>query len=79
MPKLHKMVNGKRVDLTEKEEEEVRAEWKENTEKSNEERLRKKVLAERKRELKLKLAENLGVDVSEIDLLIGKADELLGN
>jgi len=77
MSKLHKMVNGNKVLLTEDEELILKAEWEKNRIEHDKRRLKIKADKERKSELKAKLAEMLGATSEEIDLLVGKSDELL--
>ena len=78
MAKLHKMVNGVKVDLTEEEEAATRAEWDKNRKEINEERLARKAEEEKKQELKASLAKKLDISLEELDLLMGKSNGLLG-
>ena len=78
MKKLHKMVNGKKVDLTEEEEIAIKAEWDANRLKQNAARLKAKADKEKREQLKSKLAEKLEIDVEEVELLIRGENGLLG-
>lgn len=78
MKKLHKMVNGKKVDLTEEEEIAIKAEWDANRLKKNAARLKAKADKEKREQLKSKLAEKLEIDVEEVELLIRGENGLLG-
>ena len=69
---LHRMVNGKKIDLTEEEEVSLRAEWAANAIKANEERMLEKQNLERKQQIIQKLAEASGQTVEDIELLMGK-------
>ena len=69
---LHKMVNGKKIDLTEEEEISLRAEWAANAIKANEERMLEKQNLERKQQIIKKLAEASGQSIEDIELLMGK-------
>lgn len=72
MERLHKMVNGVRVDLSEEEEAATRADWEKNRLELNEKRLEKKAKAEEKELAKAALAKKLGIEQSELELLMGK-------
>lgn len=77
--KLHKMVNGKKIELSDEEEAKVRAEWAENAVKNEEKRQKRKSALEKQKMLKEKFASLMGCEVSDIDLMMGKSNELFGD
>ena len=77
--KLHKMVNGKKVELTDEEEAKVREEWTRNRAENEIKRQKMKSAKEKQLMLKQKLADLMQCPVEDIDLMLGKSNELFGN
>jgi len=71
MAKLHKMVNGQKIDLTEEEEIAIRAEWEQNRIELNEKRMAKKALDEDRLRLKGEVCKKLGITIEELELITG--------
>lgn len=71
MERLHKMVNGNRVDLTEEEEIALRAEWEKNQIAYSEKRLQKEIEEQAKDMAKKRLCEKLGIEMEELKLIEG--------
>ncbi len=72
MEKLHKMVNGEKIFLSEEEEKRIRAEWVENKAKAEIERQEMKAMQEKKRMLREKFASMMDITMEEFDLMMGK-------
>jgi len=77
--KLHKMVNGKKVMLSDEEEANVRKEWEENRKELEQKRQKHKSAVEKQGQLKQKLAKLMDVSVDDINLMLGKSNELFRN
>jgi len=77
--RMHKMVNGKKVFLTEEEEKAIKAEWEknrlENQKKKAEKAAKIKKINDKKASAKAKL-KALGLDDEEIDALSMKVPRL---
>jgi hypothetical protein len=70
---MHKMVNGKRVDLSDEEKARVEAEWKRNMEKKAQRLEKLKKEKEEKTSIKLSLLsklETIGLTLEEIETLL---------
>lgn len=77
--RMHKMVNGKRVDLTPEEEEKVKAEWAANRAKSAQKKAEKAAKIKqvhKKRESARAKLKQLGLDDEEIEALTMKAPQI---
>jgi hypothetical protein len=72
---MHKMVNGKRVELTKKQEEEVLAQWKKNEEERALEKENKRVAKEQqnlKKNSAMQKLLALGLTKEEVESLLEK-------
>lgn len=70
MERLHKMVNGQKVFLTEEEEKEMRAEWASNEMKAAERKMIQEAEIKKKYELKQKLCSLMGITMEECELMM---------
>lgn len=70
--RLHKIVNGVKVDLTDEEETQIRAEWEANRIEEEKRRQDQKATLERASKLKEKICSALNITEDDLNIILGK-------
>lgn len=66
---LHKLVNGKRIDLSQEEEDQIKAEWAANEQRIRLKREEQQQKLEKKKALKSAIMEKMEMSEEDFDLL----------